>query len=99
MAIHHEQLSTGALPSARIVEHARGRDRYMRKHHGPLAALAVRVLTRVDLPAAGAGRRSCSPATTRGATARTRPRRSRPRRGEGLAEAAERYNAERAARG
>ena len=45
VAIHHEQLSTGALPARRIVEHARGRDRYMRKHHGPLAALAVRVLT------------------------------------------------------
>ena len=45
VATHHEQLVTGALPTARIVEHARGRDRYMRKHHGPLAALAVRVLS------------------------------------------------------
>ena len=33
-AIHHEQLSTGAVPARRIVELARGRDRYMRKHHG-----------------------------------------------------------------
>jgi N-acetylglucosaminyl-diphospho-decaprenol L-rhamnosyltransferase len=44
VAIHHEQLSTDAVPERRIVEMARGRDRYMRKHHGPLAAWAVRVL-------------------------------------------------------
>lgn len=45
VAIHHEQLSTDVVPERRIVELARGRDRYMRKHHGRLAALAVRVLT------------------------------------------------------
>ena len=46
VAIHHEQLSTGAAAAPRIVEHARGRDRYMRKHHGAAAAaLAVRWLT------------------------------------------------------
>ena len=44
-AIHHEQLSTGALPERRIVELSRGRDLYMRKHHSPSAALAVRWLT------------------------------------------------------
>jgi GT2 family glycosyltransferase len=44
VAIHHEQLSTDALPARRIVELARGRDRYMRKHHGPLAAALVRWL-------------------------------------------------------
>lgn len=44
-AIHHEQLSTGPQASRRIVEHSRGRDRYMRKHHGAAAALAVRWLT------------------------------------------------------
>jgi GT2 family glycosyltransferase len=44
VAIHHEQLSTDIVPERRIVEMARGRDRYMRKHHGPLAALAVRGL-------------------------------------------------------
>jgi N-acetylglucosaminyl-diphospho-decaprenol L-rhamnosyltransferase len=45
-AVHHDQLSTdlgAGLP--RIVEFHRNRDRYMRKHHGWLAALAVRVLT------------------------------------------------------
>jgi hypothetical protein len=45
-AIHHDQLSTdhGAV-IPRIVEFHRNRDRYMRKHHGRGAALAIRVLT------------------------------------------------------
>ncbi len=45
-AIHHDQLSTDltkGLP--RIVEFHRNRDLYMRKHHGPVAALTVRLLT------------------------------------------------------
>jgi N-acetylglucosaminyl-diphospho-decaprenol L-rhamnosyltransferase len=45
VAIHHEQLSTGAVPERRIVEMARNRDLYMRKHHSRAAALAVRWLT------------------------------------------------------
>ena len=44
-AVHHEQLSTGNVPSRRIVEFSRNRDRYMRKHHTKLAAWAVRLLT------------------------------------------------------
>jgi N-acetylglucosaminyl-diphospho-decaprenol L-rhamnosyltransferase len=44
-AIHHEQLATSAVPERRIVEMARGRDLYMRKHHSPAAARAVRWLT------------------------------------------------------
>jgi hypothetical protein len=45
-AIHHEQLATDAsFSERRIVEFSRNRDLYMRKHHGPLAALAVRLLT------------------------------------------------------
>jgi GT2 family glycosyltransferase len=44
-AIHHEQLSTGAVPERRIVELSRNRDRYMRKHHSAPAAAIVRVLT------------------------------------------------------
>jgi GT2 family glycosyltransferase len=43
--IHHEQLSTGAVPEKRIVELSRNRDRYMRKHHSALSAWIVRVLT------------------------------------------------------
>jgi GT2 family glycosyltransferase len=45
VAIHHEQLSTGAVPERRIVELSRNRDRYMRKHHSAAAAWAVRWLT------------------------------------------------------
>ena len=45
-AVHHHQLATDAdAGSRRIVELHRNRDVYMRKHHSPAAALAVRVLT------------------------------------------------------
>jgi N-acetylglucosaminyl-diphospho-decaprenol L-rhamnosyltransferase len=44
-AIHHEQLATAAVPERRIVEMSRNRDLYMRKHHAPASALAVRWLT------------------------------------------------------
>jgi N-acetylglucosaminyl-diphospho-decaprenol L-rhamnosyltransferase len=45
VAIHHEQLSTDAVPERRIVEMSRNRDLYMRKHHSPTAARMVRWLT------------------------------------------------------
>jgi N-acetylglucosaminyl-diphospho-decaprenol L-rhamnosyltransferase len=45
VAIHHEQLSTSGVPERRIVEFSRGRDRYLRKHHGRATALVVRLLT------------------------------------------------------
>jgi hypothetical protein len=92
VVVHHEQLSTGALPLARIVENARGRDRYVRSHDGLLAALGVRLLTAwtysvralvaLVLPGHDAARYR---AHARAAL--------RPRRGEGLREAAARYNA------
>jgi GT2 family glycosyltransferase len=45
-AVHHDQLSTDlAAGLPRIVEFHRNRDLYMRKHHGPTAALVVRLLT------------------------------------------------------
>ncbi len=45
-AVHHDQLSTDlAKGLPRIVEFHRNRDLYIRKHHGPVAALAVRLLT------------------------------------------------------
>ena len=45
-AIHHDQLSTDlARGLPRIVEFHRNRDLYMCKHHGHLAAFAVRLLT------------------------------------------------------
>ena len=96
LAVHHEQLSTGAVPERRIVEMARGRDLYMRKHHSTAAARAVRWLTAwayaerallaLALPAH-------SPARYRrhvGATLR-------PDRAQGLREAAAAYNRERPA--
>ena len=45
VAVHHEQLSTDLVPERRIVEMARNRDLYMRKHHSAAAARAVRWLT------------------------------------------------------
>lgn len=45
-AVHHDQLSTDlAKGLPRIVEFHRNRDLYMRKHHGRVAALTVRLLT------------------------------------------------------
>jgi len=45
-AVHHDQLSTDlAQGLPRIVEFHRNRDLYMRKHHGRVAAYAVRALT------------------------------------------------------
>ena len=45
-AVHHEQLSTDrSSGERRIVEFHRNRDLYMRKHHGRVAAFAVRTLT------------------------------------------------------
>jgi N-acetylglucosaminyl-diphospho-decaprenol L-rhamnosyltransferase len=93
VAIHHEQLSTDAVPERRIVEMARNRDLYMRKHHSPGAAravrwltawtYAVRVLAALLLP-------GHSPARYwRHVTATLRPGR-----GQGLREAAAAYNRE-----
>jgi len=92
-AIHHEQLSTDAVPERRIVELARNRDLYMRKHHSAATARAVRWLT-------------AWPYALRALAATVLPGHSprrywrhvtatlHPERGEGLREAAERYNAE-----
>ena len=45
-AVHREQLATDRRAAERrIVEFHRGRDRYMRKHHGRAAAAAARVLS------------------------------------------------------
>jgi N-acetylglucosaminyl-diphospho-decaprenol L-rhamnosyltransferase len=91
VAIHHEQLSTDAVPERRIVELARNRELYMRKHHSPAAARAVRWLTAwtyalralaaLALPGHSARRYWRHVAAT-----------LHPERGEGLREAALRYN-------
>jgi GT2 family glycosyltransferase len=95
VAIHHEQLSTDTVPERRIVELARNRDLYMRKHHSPAAARAVRWLTAwtyllralAALVLPGHSGRRDSKRYLRHVTATLRPTR-----GEGLREAAEQYN-------
>ncbi|MGO9489875.1 MAG: glycosyltransferase [Solirubrobacteraceae bacterium] len=90
-AIHHEQLSTSAVPERRIVEMARNRDLYMRKHHSPAAALAVRWLTAFPYAV-----RALAALALPGRDARRFWRHVtasiRPERGEGLREAALEYN-------
>src|ERR1700686_2658880 len=91
VAVHHEQLSTDAVPQRRIVEMARNRDLYMRKHHSRLAALTVRWLTAwsyavraaaaLALPGHSPWRYWCHVTAT-----------LQPGRGEGLREAAAEYN-------
>ena len=92
-AIHHEQLATGAAPERRIVEMARNRDLYMRKHGSAAAAAAVRWLT-----ATAYAERALAALLLPGHD----PRRlwlharasAHPDRGEGLREAAAAYNAQ-----
>jgi N-acetylglucosaminyl-diphospho-decaprenol L-rhamnosyltransferase len=90
-AIHHEQLSTGASADRRIVELARNRDLYMRKHHSPAAARAVRWLT-----AWSYALRAAAALALPGHSARRYWRHASatlmPGRGVGLREAAEEYN-------
>jgi hypothetical protein len=90
-AVHHEQLSTDTVSEPRIVEMARNRDLYMRKHHSPAAALAVRLLT-----AWAYGVRALAALVLPGHSANRYWRHVMatllPARGEALREAAERYN-------
>lgn len=90
-AVHHEQLSTGAAGERRIVELARNRDLYMRKHHSTGAARAVRWLT-----AWSYALRALAAVVLPGHSPRRYWRHVaatlRPGRGEGLREAAEEYN-------
>lgn len=90
-AIHHEQLSTDAVPERRIVEFSRNRDLYMRKHHSAAQALAFRLLTAfsyaVRALAALALRNPGARRYRRHVTATLSPHK-----GEGLREAADAYN-------
>jgi N-acetylglucosaminyl-diphospho-decaprenol L-rhamnosyltransferase len=90
-AIHHEQLSTGSVPERRIVELSRNRDLYMRKHHSPAAARAVRWLTAIAY-----AERALAALAMPGHSAKRYWRHATatlfPTRGEGLREAAETYN-------
>jgi hypothetical protein len=90
-AIHHEQLSTDRVPERRIVELARNRDRYMRKHHSAASALTVRWLT-----AWAYAVRAAAALVLPGHSARRYWRHVTatlaPGRGEGIAEAAAEFN-------
>jgi GT2 family glycosyltransferase len=91
-AIHHEQLSTGGVPERRIVEFSRNRDLYMRLHHGPGAARAVRWLTAIPY-ALRAVAALVLPGHDPRRYARHVTATLRPGRGEGIREAAEAFNA------
>ncbi len=89
--VHREQLSHGASATRRIVEFSRNRDRFVRKHRGRAAALAVRASSALAY-------------SIRALAAALRPGRSAgrytahayhslfPRRGEGMREAAAEHN-------
>ena len=92
--VHREQLSHGAGARRRIVEFARNRDRYMRKHHRVGAAAVVRVLTAFTYLL-----RASAALVLPGHSARRywwhAYHSLLPWRGEGLAEAAARFNRDR----
>ena len=95
-AIHHEQLATDVeAASRRIVEFHRNRDLYMRKHHSRAAAAAVRWLTGWSYLA-----RALMAALIPGRDPRRYLLHARqavaPGRGEGIRDAAEKYNRARA---
>ncbi|MEA2201274.1 MAG: hypothetical protein QOI89_1870 [Solirubrobacteraceae bacterium] len=91
VAVHHEQLSSDAVPERRIVELSRNRDLYMRKHHSAAAARAVRWLTAYSYAL-----RALAALVLPGHAARRYwhhvTATLHPERGEGLREAAEDYN-------
>jgi N-acetylglucosaminyl-diphospho-decaprenol L-rhamnosyltransferase len=91
VAIHDEQLSSDVVPERRIVELARNRDMYMRKHHSGAAARAVRWLTAWTYAL-----RALAALVLPGHSPRRYWRHVtatvRPGRGEGLREGAEEYN-------
>src|SRR4051794_38208888 len=88
-AVHHEQLSTDAAAAARrITEFHRGRDLYMRKHHGAFQAAIARVLNAVPYAI-----RALIPGRDHRRMALHASRALMPARGEGLREAAARFNA------
>jgi len=93
VAVHHEQLSTDTVPERRIVEMSRNRDLYMRKHHSPAQARAVRWLTAWTY----ALRAAVALLLPGHSVARYRRHVTAslwPRRGSGIREAADAYNRE-----
>ena len=82
VAIHHEQLSTDAVPERRIVELSRNRDLYMRKHHSATRRARLALADRLDLRPARARRaRAARPFAAALLAARDRDAASGARRG------------------
>jgi hypothetical protein len=94
--MHREQLSGDTGSRRRIVEFARNRDAYLRKHHGRAAAFAVRMLT-----AWSYALRALAALVLPGHSARRYAWHAYhslfPARGEGLREAADDHNRDRGA--
>jgi N-acetylglucosaminyl-diphospho-decaprenol L-rhamnosyltransferase len=90
-AVHHEQLQTGNVPTRRIVEFSRNRDRYMRKHHSAVSAALVRYMTAWSYVMRAAGA-LVLPGHDPKRYAKHVSATLFPNRGEGLAEAAEEFN-------
>ena len=92
-AIHHEQLANDRVAGERrAVEFHRGRDLYMRKHHGRAAAAIARVLAAwTYLPRAFAS--LFLPNRSSGWYLMHARYALRPNSGQGLREAAAEYNA------
>ena len=90
-AVRHDLLATGEVPQRRIVESARNRDRYMRKHHSAFSAFLVRWLTAWTYAIRTVGA-LLLPGRDHRRNARHVVAALAPERGEGLAEAAEEFN-------
>lgn len=89
--VHHEQLSHGEGARRRIVEFSRNRDRFVRKHRGPVAAAVVRVLTALTYTLRAIASLALPSHSTRRYLTHAYSSLF-PRRGSGLREAAETYN-------
>ena len=93
--VHHEQLASDvAARERRVVEFHRGRDRYLRKHHGAAVARVSGVLAAWSY-AVRAGVAVMLPGHDPGLYRLHARQALHPGRGEGLREAAEAYNAAR----
>ena len=91
-AIHHDQLASDVDASdRRIVEFHRNRDRYLRKHSGRTAAFLMRPLLAFPYLVRAFGALLMPGHSPRRYLAHARQA-LRPRSGEGIREAAERYN-------
>jgi hypothetical protein len=96
--VHHEQLATDvAARERRVVEFHRGRDRYLRKHHGRVVVLAARALGAWSY-ALRALAALLLPGHDRSLYWLHARQALRPGRGEGLSEVAAGYNAARSRR-